>query len=75
MAAEREAFRGPSSTSIVRSRIYIIFGVFLNHKWKEKVLQGAFKSAGVFFFRLYGGAKGHQTRLFSQYRVLCLAYL
>ena len=51
MAAEREAFRGPSSTSIVRSRIYVIFGVFLNHKWKEKVLQRAFKSAGVFFFR------------------------
>ena len=50
MAAEREAFRGPSSTSIVRSRIDIIFGVFLNHKWKEKVLQGAFKSAGVFIF-------------------------
>lgn len=48
MAAEREAFRGPSSTSIVRSRIDVILGVFLNNKWKEKVLQGAFKSAGVF---------------------------
>ena len=48
MAADGEAFCGPSS--IVRSRISMIFGGFLNHKWREKVLQGAFKLAGVFFF-------------------------